>query len=80
MGAPRVVVWSRAGCHLCTEAIAVVEAVCRELSEALEVRSVDGDPQALAAYAELIPVVLVDDAVIAQWRVTPDQLRAALSD
>lgn len=75
---PRVVVHSRPGCHLCTDAIAVVERVCRARGEAFAVRSILEDPAAHAAYAELIPVVVVDGTVVAQWRVTEEALEAAL--
>ena len=75
---PRVVVWSRPLCHLCEDALVVVEEVCRELAEPFEVRAIDLDPEAYAAYAELIPVVTVDGEVIATWHVSREQLRAAL--
>ena len=44
----------------------------------LEVRSILDDPRTLAAYRELIPVIEVDGAVVATWRITAEQLRAAL--
>jgi hypothetical protein len=77
-GPARVVVWSRVGCHLCEEALAVVARVCEVLDVGVEVRDVDADPQAPAAYGEQVPVVLVDGRVHAVYRVEPGRLRQAL--
>lgn len=40
----RVVLYSRAGCHLCVDAEQVVEQVCTELGEPWTLVDVDGDP------------------------------------
>ena len=58
--APRVVVYGRPGCHLCEVAEDVVARVCRAAGARWEVISVADDPQLLALYGELIPVVTVD--------------------
>ena len=68
----------RAGCHLCDDAREVVGAVCGDLGIGWEERSVDEDPGLLAAYGELVPVVLVDGEQHDYWRVDPQRLRRAL--
>ena len=71
-------------CHLCDVAHEVVEQVLAELpdgtAERIEVdeRSILDDPALYELWWEKIPVVLVDGALHAHWRVAPDRLRAAL--
>jgi glutaredoxin len=58
--APRVVLYSRPGCHLCDEARATLARVRSELPFALEERDIERDPALLRAYLERIPVVTID--------------------
>lgn len=74
----RVTVYSREGCHLCVDAIAVVDRVCRDLGETYVVIDIDTDPDLLAEYADEIPVTLVDGRRRDFWRVSERRLRAAL--
>jgi len=74
----RIVIHSRPGCHLCDDAYAVCAPIAAQRGLDLEVRSILDDPRTLAAYRELIPVIEVDGAVVATWRITAEQLRAAL--
>ena len=68
------------GCHLCDDARAVVREVLTGFpGVSFEERSILDDPALLDAYAEEIPVVLIDDRVHAIWRVDPERLRAALA-
>jgi glutaredoxin len=75
---PRVLVLTRPGCHLCDEAIAVVEAVVAETGDSYEERNVDRDPELLRRYSEQVPVIFVDGRQHDFWRVDPGRLRAAL--
>ena len=68
------------GCHLCDDARAIVTDVVTEFREAtFEERSILDDPALIDAYAEEIPVVLIDGRVHTIWRVDPTRLRTALS-
>lgn len=68
------------GCHLCDDARTVVTGVLTEFPLAtFEERSILDDPRLLDAYAEEIPVVLIDDRVHTIWRVDPARLRKALA-
>lgn len=68
------------GCHLCDDARAVVQTVLADHPEvAFDERSILDDPALLDAYAEEIPVVLIDDRVHTIWRVDERRLRAALA-
>ena len=68
------------GCHLCDDAREVLTAVLADFpGVAFEERSILDDPELLDAYAEEIPVVLIDDRVHTIWRVDEARLRRALT-
>ena len=75
----RVVVLTRPGCHLCENAEAVVDAVCREVGVGWSSRDISDDPELLRRYGTEIPVTFVDGAQHDFWRVDPQRLRAALA-
>ncbi len=80
MPATRLTLLGKPGCHLCDDARAIVSEVLAEFPDvALEERSILDDPALLDAYAEEIPVVLLDDRVHTIWRVDPARLRKALA-
>jgi glutaredoxin len=74
----RVVLFTRPGCHLCDAARTVVERVTAEFGERYAERDITLDPADLSAYADSIPVVVVDGIQVDFWRVSEDRLRAAL--
>lgn len=76
--AVRVVVLGREGCHLCEVAAAVVARVAEQQQVGWVERSATASPAVLQRYAEQVPVVFVDGAVHAYWRVEPDRLTRAL--
>ena len=77
-GPERVVLYSRAGCHLCDVARAGVERVCRETGTAFREVDVDADPELVARYGDLVPVVTVDGRHHDHWRIAEPALREAL--
>jgi glutaredoxin len=78
-GSPRVTVYSRPGCHLCEDALAVVERVCTELGELWTEVDITTDPELLRRFGEEIPVTFVDGSQHDFWRVDERRLRAALT-
>ena len=76
---PRVVLYSKPGCHLCDDARAVVESVCAELGEQYDEVDITTSPDLGARYGEEIPVTFVDGVQHDYWRVDADRLRAALT-
>lgn len=67
------------GCHLCDDARVIVTEVLTEFPHvSFTEKSILDDPELLDAYAEEIPVVLIDGAVHTIWRVDPARLRKAL--
>jgi glutaredoxin len=76
---PRVVLYSKPGCHLCDDARAVVEAVCAELGESYDEVDITTSEELMEAYGEQIPVTFVDGRQHDFWRVDAGRLRAALA-
>jgi glutaredoxin len=71
---------SRPGCHLCDDARAVISRVAGQLGVAWEERDITQSRDDLLAYAEQIPVTLIDGVQHDFWRVDEDRLRAALRE
>ena len=76
---PRVVLYSKPGCHLCDEARTVVQQVCAELGESYDEVDITTSAELSASFGEEIPLTFVDGSQHDFWRVDPDRLRAALS-
>ena len=76
--APRVLLYSKPGCHLCDDAREVVSAVCADLSVSWGEVDITSDDDLTAQYWEQIPVTLVDGRQHDFWRVDERRLRAAL--
>ncbi|MGH3423133.1 MAG: glutaredoxin family protein [Nocardioidaceae bacterium] len=78
MTQPRVVVYSKPGCHLCEDAAGVVAQVCAELGVGWAEQDISVDPELMRVYGEQIPVTFVDGRQHDFWRVDAARLRAAL--
>lgn len=75
----RVVVYSRAGCHLCEAAEAEVARVCAEQDADWARVEVDDDPELVRRFHAMVPVVFVDGRQHDFFRVSEARLVAALS-
>jgi hypothetical protein len=73
-----VVLYGKAGCHLCEEARAEIEAV--RARRAFDLREVDValDPVLHARYGERIPVVVVAGAEAFEYHVDAEELERLL--
>ena len=81
MSGPEVTLLGRPGCHLCEEAMAVLEGLRSELgSAAFELRTVDieADDATFKAYLERIPVIEVDGEEICELGLDAGAVRAVL--
>lgn len=68
-------------CHLCEDALAVIERVLADFPEvSLERHSILDDPELFDRYHDEIPVVLIDGRVHNIWRVGEARLRTALEE
>ena len=70
-----VVLVTREGCHLCSEALKLL----RELGVEPELADVDADVSLLELYDWRVPVVLVGGQVAAEGRIDREGLRKALT-
>ena len=69
-----VVLVTRQGCHLCDQALALL----RELGHEPHLADVDTDHELFRVYDWRVPVVLADGVVIAEGRITRNQLEKVL--
>ncbi|MDI3331244.1 MAG: glutaredoxin family protein [Micrococcus sp.] len=75
---PDVVLLVKDGCHLCADAIAVVDEVCRRLGVPWREVDIAGHPDLAARHAEEIPVLMVDGIQRDFWRIDPVRLERLL--
>lgn len=73
-----VTVYSRHGCHLCEDAVKVLESLTGELKFEFEVIYIDGDAELEKLYGEQVPVTLIDGEHHDFWRVDPERFRSSL--
>jgi glutaredoxin len=73
-----VTVYTRAGCHLCDEAIRQLTELQRELGFELRELDIETDPVLERAYFERIPVVLVGDEEVCELFMEEDLVRERL--
>jgi glutaredoxin len=73
-----VTVYSKPDCHLCSDAIASLEALQSELGFALEERDITTDEALLRAYFERIPVIALDGEELFDFFVDEAILRERL--
>jgi glutaredoxin len=66
----KVVLVTRAGCHLCDDALRLLQ----DLGVHPDLADVDSDNELYRLYDFRVPVVLVDGAVVAEGKVTRQRL------
>jgi glutaredoxin len=70
----RLVLVTRRGCHLCDETLHLL----RSLGHEPELADVDTDDRLHDLYDWRVPVVLLDDRVVAEGRITSEQMARAV--
>lgn len=78
MASPRVVLLTKANCHLCEEARDAVGRVTAALGLEWTEELVDDQPDLRERYAEEIPVVLVDGVQRDFWKIDEARLERTL--
>ena len=73
-------IYSRPGCHLCTEMKLTVERAVRGMDRPARIEEINiaGDAELEARYGLEIPVLLVNGRKAAKYRVTEEELRRML--
>jgi predicted thioredoxin/glutaredoxin len=69
-----LVLVTRKGCHLCDQALEKL----RELGHEPELADVDADDKLHDLYDWRVPVLLLDERVVAEGKITLDQLKRAV--
>ena len=75
---PRVVIYSRPGCHLCEEAKKVIEASGYRGEYTLEEINIESDAELLRRHRYDIPVIMINGVEAFRHRVTADGFRKKL--
>jgi len=73
-----LVFYTRRGCHLCADALAVLERARQEYRFPLEIIDVDTDPKLVEQYGSDVPVVTVNGKLRFRGRVNAVLLRRLL--
>lgn len=79
-GTPKVVLYTRAGCHLCDVAKAAIDDVRGRVAFEVAVVDVDADPARAALYGTEVPVVFVNGKKAFKYRVDPAVLERRLRE
>ncbi|GAA2396874.1 thioredoxin family protein [Catellatospora methionotrophica] len=70
----RLTLYTRPGCHLCEDAVAVLERIGEPYTEI----DISGDRELEADYGDRIPVIMLDGREHGYWRVEEQRLRRDL--
>ena len=74
-----VTLYGRPGCHLCDDALAVLERIRADAPFDLETVNIEADDALMRAYLERIPVVTLDGEEVYDYYVDEEDLRARLA-
>jgi len=73
-----ITIYGRTGCHLCEDALKVLQSLQDELNFSIEEILIDGNEELEKLYGEKIPVTLIDGVHHDFWRVEPERFRSSL--
>ena len=73
-----VTIYGRTGCHLCEDALKVLQSLKAELNFEIEEILIDGNEELQSLYGEQIPVTHIDGIHHDYWRVDPERFRSSL--
>ena len=73
-----ITIYGRTGCHLCEDALKIVQAMQAELNFDIEEILIDGNEELEKLYGEKIPVTHIDGQHHDFWRVDPERFKSSL--
>ena len=76
----RITLYTRAGCHLCDDAKAVLGRVREQTGEGYAEVDIATDAELTAEYGDRIPVILLDGKEHGYWRVEEQRLLRDLAN
>jgi glutaredoxin len=74
---PKVTLYTKAGCHLCDEARDMLDEIAAQVPYELTEIDIRKDPQLFELYRYRIPVILLNETVIAEGRIDYSNLANA---
>ena len=75
----QLTVIGREYCHLCGEMIDALQHLKATLGFDIQVLDVDSDPEMVAKYDELVPVLVHNGIELCRFRLNPDAVRAYIA-
>ena len=73
-----ITIYGRTGCHLCEDALKVLQSLKDELHFGIEEILIDGNEELEKLYSEKIPVTHIDGVHHDFWRVDPERFKSSL--
>jgi glutaredoxin len=73
-----VTIYGRTGCHLCEDALQLLQSMQDELNFEIEEILIDGKEELEKLYGEKIPVTHIDGVHHDFWRVDPERFKSSL--
>ena len=73
-----VTIYSRTGCHLCEDALRLLQSMQDELNFEIEEILIDGNEELEQLYGGKIPVTHIDGVHHDFWRVDPERFKSSL--
>ncbi len=73
-----ITIYGRTGCHLCEDALKVLQSLKDELHFDIEEILIDGNEELEKLYGEKIPVTHIDGVHHDFWRVDPERFKSSL--
>ena len=77
--AAHLTLYSRAWCHLCEQMLDALRPLADAFGATVEVVDVDGDPELVARYDELVPVLVCNGVELCHYRLDSERVRGALA-
>ena len=74
---PRVTFYTKAGCHLCDEAREMLDEIAAQKEYELTEIDIRTNPDIFEMYRYRIPVILIDETIVAEGRIEYDELVSA---
>jgi glutaredoxin len=77
---PHVTFYTKAGCHLCDTARDLLDEIAEQQDYLLDEIDIRRDPALFEEYRYRIPVIIIDETVAAEGRITYEDLVAVFQD
>lgn len=73
-----ITIYGRTGCHLCEDALSLLDSMRVELNFEIQEILIDSDPELIRLYNEQVPVIHIDGVHHDFGRVDPKRFRSSL--